>query len=62
MRGWVDRKAEVAYPTKVPCSALQNTASIASKILTAETLVVEKPEKKPGPPPPATTTTIWTTD
>jgi chaperonin GroEL len=36
-------------PVKVTRSALQNAASIASLILTTETLVVEKPEKKAAP-------------
>ncbi|MCS6776893.1 MAG: chaperonin GroEL [Chthonomonadaceae bacterium] len=38
----------VIDPLKVTRSALQNAASIASLILTTETLVVEKPEKKPA--------------
>ena len=38
--------AGVIDPVKVTRSALQNAASIASLILTTETLVVEKPEKK----------------
>ena len=38
--------AGVVDPVKVTRSALQNAASIASLILTTETLVVEKPEKK----------------
>jgi chaperonin GroEL len=42
-------KAGVVDPVKVTRSALQNAASIASLILTTETLVVEKPEKKPAP-------------
>ena len=37
-------------PVKVTRSALQNAASIASLILTTETLVVEKPEKKAAAP------------
>jgi len=41
--------AGVVDPVKVTRSALQNAASIASLILTTETLVVEKPEKKPAP-------------
>ena len=36
----------VIDPVKVTRSALQNAASIAALILTTETLVVEKPEKK----------------
>ncbi len=42
-------KAGVVDPVKVTRSALQNAASIASLILTTETLVVEKPEKKAAP-------------
>src|SRR5262249_52233032 len=42
-------KAGIVDPVKVSRSALQNAASIASMILTTETLVVEKPEKKPAP-------------
>jgi chaperonin GroEL len=41
--------AGVVDPVKVTRSALQNAASIASLILTTETLVVEKPEKKAAP-------------
>jgi chaperonin GroEL len=41
--------AGVIDPVKVTRSALQNAASIASLILTTETLVVEKPEKKAAP-------------
>jgi chaperonin GroEL len=39
-------KAGVVDPVKVTRSALQNAASIAAMILTTETLVCEKPEKK----------------
>ncbi|HZT41735.1 MAG TPA: chaperonin GroEL [Chthonomonadaceae bacterium] len=42
-------KFGVIDPVKVTRYALQNAASIASLILTTETLVVEKPEKKPAP-------------
>ncbi|HEV2471455.1 MAG TPA: chaperonin GroEL, partial [Chthonomonadales bacterium] len=42
-------KEGIIDPLKVTRSALQNAASIASLILTTETLVVEKPEKKPAP-------------
>jgi chaperonin GroEL len=42
--------AGVIDPVKVTRSALQNAASIASLILTTETLVVEKPEKKAAAP------------
>ncbi|MDQ7824765.1 MAG: chaperonin GroEL [Candidatus Eremiobacteraeota bacterium] len=48
-------KAGVVDPVKVTRSALQNAASIAAMILTTETLVAEKPEKKEGrggPPMP----------
>jgi chaperonin GroEL len=39
-------KAGVVDPVKVTRSALQNAASIAAMMLTTETLVCEKPEKK----------------
>ncbi|HZO90213.1 MAG TPA: chaperonin GroEL [Chthonomonadaceae bacterium] len=39
----------ISDPVKVTRSALQNAASIASLILTTETLVVEKPEPKKAP-------------
>ena len=39
-------KAGIVDPTKVVRSALQNAASVASLLLTAETLVTEKPEQK----------------
>jgi chaperonin GroEL len=42
--------AGVIDPVKVTRSALQNAASIASLVLTTETLVVEKPEKKAAAP------------
>jgi chaperonin GroEL len=45
-------KAGIVDPVKVVRSALQNAASIASILLNTETLVVEKPEKKPVGPPP----------
>jgi chaperonin GroEL len=42
---WVDMvKAGIVDPTKVTRSALQNAASIAAIVLTAESAVVEKPE------------------
>jgi len=42
---WVDMvKAGIIDPAKVTRSALQNAASIAAIILTAESAVVEKPE------------------
>ncbi len=40
----------VIDPVKVTRSALTNAASIAALILTTETLVVEKPEKKASAP------------
>ncbi|MET7932605.1 chaperonin GroEL [Streptomyces sp. NPDC005322] len=40
-------KAGVIDPVKVTRSALENAASIASLLLTTETLVVEKPEEEP---------------
>ncbi len=42
--------AGIIDPAKVTRSALQNAASIAGLLLTTETLVVEKPEKKDAPP------------
>ncbi len=42
----------IVDPAKVTRSTIQNAASIASLVLTTETLVVEKPEKK-GPAMPA---------
>jgi chaperonin GroEL len=36
----------VVDPAKVTRSAVQNAVSIASLLLTAETLVVDKPEEK----------------
>src|SRR5205085_7837101 len=42
-------KAGIVDPVKVTRSALQNAASIAGMILTTETLVCEKPEKKAAP-------------
>jgi chaperonin GroEL len=39
-------KAGIVDPVKVTRSALQNAASIAGMVLSTETLVVEKPEKK----------------
>ena len=40
-------------PTKVTRSALQNAASIASMLLTTESLVCDLPEKNPAPAAPA---------
>ena len=44
-------QAGIVDPTKVTRSALQNAVSIASMLLTTETLVSEIPEKKPATPP-----------
>ncbi len=44
--------AGIVDPVKVTRSALQNAASIAGMILTTETLVAEKPEKKKTPATP----------
>lgn len=46
-------KAGIVDPLKVTRSALQNAASVASMILTTESAVAEKPEKKKAPPMPA---------
>jgi chaperonin GroEL len=44
---WVDMlKAGIIDPAKVTRSALQNAASIAAIVLTAESAVVEKPEEE----------------
>lgn len=43
--------AGVVDPVKVTRSSLQNAASIAAMMLTTETLITEKPEKKPAAPP-----------
>ena len=43
--------AGVIDPTKVVRTALQNSASIASLLLTTEALVAEIPEKKEAPAP-----------
>ena len=40
------KKAGIVDPTKVTRSALQNAASIASMILTTESVVTEKKEKE----------------
>ena len=45
-------KAGIVDPAKVTRSALQNAASIASMVLTTETLVADKPEKAPAPAAP----------
>lgn len=46
-------KAGIVDPAKVVRTALQNAASIASLILTAQCLVAEKPKKEAPPAPPA---------
>jgi len=44
---WVDMvKTGIIDPAKVTRSALQNAASIAAIVLTAESAVVEKPEEE----------------
>lgn len=46
------KEAGIVDPTKVTRSALQNAASIASMVLTTESIVADKPEKEapmPGP-------------
>ena len=40
------KKAGIVDPTKVTRSALQNAASIASMVLTTESLVTDVPENK----------------
>ena len=45
-------KAGIVDPAKVARSALQNAASIASMVLTTETLVADKPEKEAPAPAP----------
>ena len=42
------KKAGVVDPTKVTRSALQNASSIASMVLTTESIVTEKKEKTCG--------------
>lgn len=51
---WVDMlKAGIIDPAKVSRSALQNAASIASQVLTAEVIITDVPEpEKPMPPMP----------
>lgn len=39
-------EAGIIDPVKVTCSALQNAASVAAMVLTTESVVAEKPEKK----------------
>ena len=45
--------AGIVDPTKVTRSALQNAASIASVILTTESVVADKKEETPAPAAPA---------
>ena len=46
---YVDMKKEgIVDPTKVTCSALQNAESVASMILTTESIIAEKKEKSCG--------------
>ena len=40
------KKVGIVDPTKVTRSAIQNAASIASMVLTTESLVADKPEEK----------------
>ena len=42
--------AGIVDPTKVTRSALQNAASVASMVLTTESVVADKPEKEPAMP------------
>jgi len=50
---WVDmEKAGIIDPAKVARSALQNAASVAAMMLTTETLISDKPEKKGAPAMP----------
>ena len=54
---WVDMmKAGIIDPAKVTRSALQNAASIAAIVLTAESAVVEKPEEEEAAAGAATAT------
>ncbi len=53
-------KAGVIDPVKVTRSALENAASIASLLLTTETLVVEKPAEEEATPVTATVTATAT--
>ena len=45
--------AGIVDPTKVTCSALQNAASVASMVLTTESLVADIKEEAPAPAMPA---------
>ena len=40
------KKVGIVDPTKVTRSAIQNAASVASMVLTTESLVADKPEEK----------------
>lgn len=42
----------IVDPVKVTRSALQNAASVASMVLTTESMITEIPEKTPAPPMP----------
>ena len=44
--------AGIVDPTKVTRSALQNAASVASMVLTTESLVTDIPEENPPMMPP----------
>ena len=44
-------EAGIVDPTKVTRSALQNASSIASVILTTESVVADKKEENPAPAP-----------
>jgi chaperonin GroEL len=46
------KKAGIVDPTKVSRSALQNAASVASMILTTESVVTEIPKPEPPMPEP----------
>ena len=46
-------RQELSILRKVTRSALQNAASVAAMVLTTESAVAEKPEKKKNPPMPA---------
>jgi chaperonin GroEL len=49
---YVDRmEAGVIDPTKVVRLALQNAASVASLLITTETVVTKRPQKEPPAPP-----------
>ena len=45
--------AGIVDPTKVTRSALENAASVASMVLTTESLVADKKEENPAPAMPA---------